>query len=150
MTYRPPIPVTVVNLETGERRRFSSCQYASRVIEVSSTKLLEMVKSGSIYRNWYVFATGKTPDVEAKIRAKTEFYRMNGPTTRKGGRKTNGGLVSLRIDAKTVIMVTPDKATDEYAEQWRQRHDRDSRHSRPNHEFIEKNDIIKYERHKKQ
>ena len=148
MTYRPPIPITVVNLETGERRRFRSCQHASRVIEVSSTKLLEMVKSGSIYRNWYVFATGKTPDVEAKISAKTEFYRMNGPITRKGGRKPKGGLVSLRIDAKTVIMVTPDKATEEYAEQWRQRHERDSRQSRSAHEWLDKNDIIKYERHK--
>lgn len=33
-------------------------------------------------------------------------------------------LVSLRIDRHTVILVTPDKATPEYAQQWREKHEK--------------------------
>lgn len=37
--------------------------------------------------------------------------------------------VPLRVDSKTVIYVTPDKANEKYAEEWRQRHNADVRHS---------------------
>lgn len=36
-------------------------------------------------------------------------------------------LVSLRIDSRTIILVKPENATPEYAEQWRQRHEADKK-----------------------
>lgn len=57
--------------------------------------------------------------------------------------KTKGKneLVSLRIDAKTIIMVTPDKATEEYAERWRQIYERDSR-NKLTRTFKDANNVI--------
>lgn len=121
MTFHKAIPVTVVNLYTGTRRRFSTCGKAGECIGVCSTKVAQMAKTGSTYLNWFVYLTGNSDGVEAKITALMAKYRMEGPTIRQREKKTNGGLVSLRIDDKTVIMVTPDKATPEYAEQYRQK-----------------------------
>ena len=146
MTFHKAIPVTVVNLYTGTRRRFSTCGKAGECIGVCSTKVAQMAKTGSTYLNWFVYLTGNSDGVEAKITALMAKYRMEGPTIRQREKKTNGGLVSLRIDDKTVIMVTPDKATPEYAEQWRQRHDADRRHT-VTHEWYNKNDIIKPYKH---
>lgn len=50
------------------------------------------------------------------------------------------GKVSLRIDSRTVIMVTPDKATQEYAELWKARHEASQKGDR--HDWIDGNEKI--------
>lgn len=50
-------------------------------------------------------------------------------------------LVSLRIDAKTVILVTPDKANEEYARKWKERHEQDVRHT-CRKEFVDANNAL--------
>lgn len=60
-------------------------------------------------------------------------------TTRQANNDCKGRKqVPLRIDSRTVIYVTPGKATEEYAEQWRRKHEADQRHSCA-HEFADQN-----------
>ena len=123
---RPAVAVTVVDLDSGETRSFPSIAKAAAWMRVDITTAREMVYNGKQYLNWYCYPTGedRTELIEAH-RSRYKHYQK--PVAK--GKKAKAELVSLRIDAKTVIMVTPDKATPEYAEQWRQRHQADAKHT---------------------
>ncbi len=63
-----------------------------------------------------------------RIRQLAAKWRREGmpirPYRRKSETEANSdSLVSLRIDSHTIILVPPEKATEEYARQWRERHD---------------------------
>ena len=64
-------------------------------------------------------------DIEAKterIRFLSDKWKKEGmPVKQRNATKPQESLVSLRIDSHTVIMVTPEKATPEYAEQYREK-----------------------------
>ena len=123
---RPAVAVTVVDLDSGETRSFPSIAKAAAWMCVEKTKASYMVNHGQQYLNWYCYPTGedRTELIEA---LKSRYKHYQKPVAKRKKAKTE--LVSLRIDAKTVIMVTPDKATPEYAEQWRQRHQADVKHT---------------------
>lgn len=134
-----PAAVTVVDLATGTTRTYRSATAASVKMGISNTQVLKMLRQRSMYLHWYVYPKGEDAANRAAVAAMMERYRKEGPI---GNTKRSGdGLVSLRIDDKTVIMVKPEKATPEYAEKWRKRYQADVRH-RENHVLVKMNDAI--------
>lgn len=130
MSNKNPKPVTLVNLETGERINIVGMAPAARYIGTSVTTVSHMLQRKQAYKKWYIFKKGTERFHKQNI---DDFMRIY--AERKQGHysdEADAGFskltsakdqpkVSLRIDKHTVIMVTPDKANEKYAEQWRRR-----------------------------
>lgn len=129
---RQEIPVTVVNLETGKRTSYPSYSSAANDINVAFLTIKKMVKTKSAYKNWYAYLSGHDHLHKERIAYFTAVYadRYKEHTVEEGKMakrdkmvKMNADdvLVSLRIDAHTVIMVPRYKATEQYAQKYRER-----------------------------
>ena len=128
MSNKNPKPVVVVDLETGKRTEYPSVHDAKRTMKVGFATVEKMLSTKRAYKKWYVYRKGMARFHERNIEEFRKLYaeqcKGNYHERTDGfSRMTSAGpLVSLRIDKHTVIMVTPDKANDKYAEQWRQKY----------------------------
>ena len=117
---KPPVPVTAFNLDTLERHDFPSMARAADYCMVDKSMLQKYLKNDQMWRGWYWCPTA---DVEAKMdRVQYLSRRWQSEDRPKAyRRKEQPKLVPLRLDSHTVILVKPEKATPEYAEQYRQK-----------------------------
>lgn len=117
------------NLETGERMKFGSVTDAAEHIvrTRASANIAHLVNKRPHHSGWLLVDAVR----EDELKGFVETWRMRWAKEWRKYKYRNCGArglrkpkkVALRVDAKTVIMVTPDKATEEYAAQWRARHD---------------------------
>ena len=127
----------IYDIATGTRSETHSITKAAAKIGCSTSFLGQIIMAGMNTNGFVVTYIEDEQKAIVKLRA----LQAKGDYKPRKQRKREEKLVPLRIDARTVIYVTPDKATPEYAEQWRQRHDADSRHTE-SHEFINSNNTL--------
>ena len=117
---KPPIPVTAFNLDTLERLDFPSMARAADHCLVDKSMLQKYLKNDQMWRGWYW-----CPTEVADLRMERVLYlsrRWQSEDRPKSyRRKESPKLVPLRLDSHTVILVKPEKATPEYAEEYRQK-----------------------------
>lgn len=117
---KPPIPVTAFNLDTLERLDFPSMARAADHCLVDKSMLQKYLRNDQMWRGWYW-----CPTEVADLRMERVLYlsrRWQSEDMPKAyRRKESPKLVPLRLDSHTVILVKPEKATPEYAEQYRQK-----------------------------
>jgi hypothetical protein len=117
---KPPVPVTAFNLDTLERLDFPSMALAADHCLVDKSMLHKYMRNDQMWRGWYW-----CPTEVADLRMDRVLYlsrRWQSEDKPKAySRKEQPKLVPLRIDSHTVILVKPEKATPEYAEEYRQK-----------------------------
>ena len=116
---KPPIPVTAFNLDTLERLDFPSMARAADHCLVDKSMLSKYMRNDQMWRGWYW-----CPTEVADQRMDRVLYlsrRWQREDRIKAYRNEAPKLVPLRLDSHTVILVKPEKATTEYAEQYRQK-----------------------------
>ena len=118
---RQPIPVTAFNLETLERIDFPSMARAADHCLVDKSMLQKYLRNDQMWRGWYWCPTEVADLRMERVLYLSRRWKAEGkPIGRKRG-KAKPKLVALRIDRHTVIMVTPENATPEYAEKYREK-----------------------------
>ena len=121
------VKVCAVNLATLERKVYESITRAAQHCGMSKEQVAKCFHQDQQWNGWYFC----TPDqVEAKaerIRYLSTKWKKEGMPIRTRATKPKKELVSLRIDRHTVIMVPPEKATEAYAEVYRQKLKKPSR-----------------------
>lgn len=119
---KQPIPTCAVNLETLERKYFPSFVAASVHTGVDKVQVFKCFHQDTPFNGWYFCPTDIVESKTERIRYLSNKWIKDGMPI-KGPRitKPNPNLVSLRIDSHTVILVKPEKATPEYAEQYREK-----------------------------
>lgn len=119
---RAAIPTYAVNLCTLERKLYPSTNAAARHLDFHVDTVRIHLNNDTPFSGWYFCHAA---DIEAKterIRYLSDKWKKEGmPVKQRNTTTPKESLVSLRIDSHTVIMVTPDKATPEYAEQYREK-----------------------------
>lgn len=116
---RPPVPVTAFNLDTLERLDFPSMTRAADHCCVDKSMLQKYMRNDQMWSGWYWCPTDQADSrMECVLYLSRRWKAEGKPISSKF--KTSG-LVPLRIDSHTVLYVKPEKATPEYAEQYRQK-----------------------------
>lgn len=142
-----PIQVVAINMETGERKLCQSVNSASEKVlfiwkKNGSQEIRACINRRPHRSGWFFVYRDREEDLQPLI----ETWRSKWKREKaRFGEHAEKRLVSLRIDAKTVIMVTPDKANEEYRQQWIERHERDSHSTRGNsysRDIHDKNDQL--------
>lgn len=117
---KQPIPTCAVNLETLERKYFPSFIAAAVHTGVSNEQISKCFHQDTPFNGWYFCPTDMVESKTERIRYLSNKWIKEGMPI-KGPRKPKPKLVPLRLDSHTVIYVKPEKATPEYAEQYRQK-----------------------------
>ena len=117
---RQSIPTCAVNLETLERKYFPSFIAAAVHTGVEKSQVAKCFHQDAPFNGWYFCPTDKVESKTERIRYLSNKWIKEGMPI-KGPRKPKSKLVPLRLDSHTVILVKPEKATPEYAEQYRQK-----------------------------
>jgi hypothetical protein len=117
---KQPIPTCAVNLETLERKYFPSFIAAAVHTGVSKEQISKCFHQDTPFNGWYFCPTDMVESKTERIRYLSNKWIKEGMPI-KGPRKPKPKLVPLRIDSHTVIYVKPEKATPEYAEEYRQK-----------------------------
>lgn len=121
-----PHPIVAVNLETLERFRFPSFAKAAIATGTTVATVTKCYHDDAQHNGWYYCDNDQLEATAVRIRQLSAKWKREGMPIRPYRRKAEpnaDSLVSLRIDSHTVILVPPEKATEEYARQWRERHD---------------------------
>ena len=117
---KPPVPVTAFNLDTLERLDFPSMARAADHCLVDKSMLQKYMRNDQMWRGWYW-----CPTEVADLRMERVLYLsrrwQNEDKPKAYRRKEHPKLVPLRLDSHTVLYVKPEKATPEYAEEYRQK-----------------------------
>ena len=114
------IPTCAVNLETLERKYFPSFIAAAVHTGVEKSQVAKCFHQDTPFNGWYFCPTDMVESKTERIRYLSNKWIKEGMPI-KGPRNTKPKLVPLRLDSHTVILVKPEKATPEYAEQYRQK-----------------------------
>ena len=114
------IPTCAVNLETLERKYFPSFIAAAVHTGVEKSQVAKCFHQDTPFNGWYCCPTDMVESKTERIRYLSNKWIKEGMPI-KGPRNTKPKLVPLRLDSHTVLYVKPEKATPEYAEQYRQK-----------------------------
>lgn len=108
--------VVGINLTTDERRQWPSVKTAAEGCGMQASWFTHLL-IGHLPTNGWLCAYADEQDWVAE---KLDYYKRSGKFKRTDPTKSKSmkGKVALRIDSRTVIYVTPDKATPEYAQQY--------------------------------
>ncbi len=113
-------PVVVYDLETERWSNYRSVSLAARSLDISNTTILIALRQQKPAKKRWLFAyKGEESKLAQSLPYHQEHY--NNHVRQIKGTKKKGKKVMLRIDKHTVIYVDPKDATEEYAEQYRQR-----------------------------
>lgn len=104
----------IYDIETGQRSEAPSITKAAAKIGCSTSFLGQIIRAGM---NTNGFVVTYIED-EQKALVKLRALQAKGDYKPRKQRKREEKLVPLRIDSRTIIFVTPDKATPEYAKQY--------------------------------
>lgn len=117
---KTPIPVTAFNLDTLERLDFPSMARAADHCLVDKSMLQKYLRNDQMWRGWYWCPTEVADQrMERVLYLSRRWQSEYKPKAYR--RKESPKLVPLRLDSHTVILVKPEKATPEYAEEYRQK-----------------------------
>lgn len=120
MTYKAT-QITVVDLETMEAVVLPSRSAAAKKMGFSRSRTDTMLDDGKPREHWFATFTADFDKID--LEAKCIYYRQHIKKFKATApRQEKKPLVALRIDRHTVIYVTPDKANQAYAEQWREKY----------------------------
>ena len=114
------IPTCAVNLETLERKYFPSFSAAAVHTGVGKEQVAKCFHQDTPFNGWYFCPTDKVGEKTERIRYLSNKWIKEGMPI-KGPRNTKPKLVPLRLDSHTVLYVKPEKATPEYAEEYREK-----------------------------
>ena len=119
---KQPIPTCAVNLETLEQKYFPTFKAAAVHTGVSKEQISKCFHQDTPFNGWYFCSPDQVEDKTERIRYLSNKWIKEGMPI-KGPRNTKPKpkLVPLRIDSHTVIYVKPEKATHEYAEEYREK-----------------------------
>ena len=117
---KQPVPTCAVNLETLERKYFPTFKAAAVHTGVSKEQISKCFHQDAPFNGWYFCSPDQVEDKTERIRYLSNKWIKEGMPI-KGPRKPKPKLVPLRLDSHTVLYVKPEKATPEYAEQYRQK-----------------------------
>ena len=117
---KQPIPTCAVNLETLEQKYFPTFKAAAVHTGVSKEQISKCFHQDAPFNGWYFCSPNQVEDKTERIRYLSNKWIKEGMPI-KGPRKPKPTLVPLRIDSHTVIYVKPEKATPEYAEEYREK-----------------------------
>lgn len=113
-------PVVVYDLETERWSNYRSISLAARSLDMSNTTIVIALRQQKPAKKRWLFAyKGEESKLAQSLLYHQEYY--NNHVRQIKGTKKKGRKVMLRIDKHTVIYVDPKDATEEYAEQYRQR-----------------------------
>lgn len=125
-----PTPTCAVNLETLERKYFPSFTAAAVHTGVGKMQVSKCFRDDTPFNGWHFCPADKVGEKTERIRYLSNKWIKEGmPVQQRNSTKPKESLVSLRIDSHTVIYVKPEKATPEYAEQYRQKLLKNSRNT---------------------
>lgn len=123
---KQPIPVTAFNLDTLERKDFDSISKAAVYCRVDKSMLQKYMRNDQMWSGWYWCPTEQADLCQDRVLYLSRRWKAEGKPLAQKYKTTT--LVPLRIDNHTVIYVRPEKATEEYAEQYRKKLERKPKH----------------------
>lgn len=109
--------VYAIEIATERVRKFESVTKAAAFAGRNTSNLRPAMLRHRPVNGWVY---GYEADLK-ETRDAAKYYKRNGEYARKPKEMQTEGLVELRLDARTVIMVTPDKANEKYAEKYRKK-----------------------------
>ena len=108
----------IYDIATGKSIEAPNITRAAVIIGYSKSNTTRAVNSSMHIGDWVVaFA-----DDEEKAVVKLRSLQNLGYYARADRRTKHNQLVPMRIDARTVIYVKPEEATEAFAEQWKERY----------------------------
>ena len=117
---KQPVPTCAVNLETLEQKYFPTFKAAAVHTGVSKEQISKCFHQDAPFNGWYFCSPDQVEDKTERIRYLSNKWIKEGMPI-KGPRKPKPKLVPLRLDSHTIILVKPEKATPEYAEEYREK-----------------------------
>lgn len=118
-----PTHVVVFDIETGSRSEFRSIKEAAAFVGCDYNYMRKRLRDLLPF-NGYTFASieneRSAKEKALSFRSRREYV----PKRRKSIATSSKEKVPLRIDSRTVIYVTKDKANRKYAEQWIEQHEK--------------------------
>ena len=117
---KQPVPTCAVNLETLEQKYFPTFKAAAVHTGVSKEQISKCFHQDAPFNGWYFCSPDQVEDKTERIRYLSNKWIKEGMPI-KGPRKPKPKLVPLRLDSNTIILVKPEKATPEYAEEYREK-----------------------------
>ena len=117
------VKVCAVNLATLERKVYESITRAAQHCGMSKEQVAKCYHQDQQWNGWYFCPPDQVEAKAERIRYLSNKWKKEGMPIRTRATKPKNELVSLVITEhpRTVIMVTPEKATEAYAEEYRQK-----------------------------
>lgn len=128
---KTPRPIIGYDLTDGSRHTFASMRKAAQIalglVNNCARSVWTIVEKRPHRSGWLFIYAEHEEELAGWVAEMQDKWNKGNAKTHKNPNASRKRLVSLRVDKHTVILVTPDKATEEYAELWRQRHEHDQR-----------------------
>ena len=117
------VKVCAVNLATLERKVYESITRAAQHCGMSKEQVAKCYHQDQQWNGWYFCSPDQVEAKAERIRYLSTKWKKEGMPIRTRATKPKNELVSLVITEhpRTVIMVPPEKATEDYAEAYRQK-----------------------------
>lgn len=114
---KPPRPIVAYELETGNATRHSSIREAEKTCGVSQVYLQKKLNTGKPAKGFLFYDAAKaySPETIRQVRKLSPAF----DAAFKARAKQPDHEISVRIDARTVVMVKASKWTPDYAERYR-------------------------------
>ena len=117
------VKVCAVNLATLERKVYESITRAAQHCGMSKEQVAKCYHQDQQWNGWYFCSPDQVEAKAERIRYLSTKWKKEGMPIRTRATKPKNELVSLVITEhpRTVIMVPPEKATEDYAEAYLQK-----------------------------
>ena len=115
------VKVCAVNLASLERKVYENITRAAQHCGMSKDQVAKCYHQDRQWNGWYFCPPDQVEAKAERIRYLSTKWKKEGMPIITSATKPKKELVSLRIDRHTVIMVPPEKATEAYAEVYRQK-----------------------------
>lgn len=116
----PPRPTTAINCEDGRRRHFARMSEMRSSLGLSESYVQRRINSGTPCKGWLIYDDDHATSPEA-VEAQRRHVKGYEEKEQRRQAKKKDALVSVRIDAKTVILVKASKWTPDFAERYREK-----------------------------
>lgn len=116
---KPPRPIVAYELETGNATRHASICEAEKACDVSQVYLQKKLNTGKPAKGFLFYDAAKAyaPETIRHVRKMSPAF----DAAFKARAKQPDHEISVRIDARTVVMVKASKWTPDYAERYKAR-----------------------------
>lgn len=113
--------MTAFCIDDGKRRQYPSVRELCRKLKLSDTYARRKINSGSPCKGYLLFDDihANTPETKAILSSVCSAFDKHNEEIEAKAKRKRDGLVSVRIDSKTVILVKASRWTPDYAERYR-------------------------------